>query len=255
VVLNPGYFAYNLTVLFPLTCIFCGYQIVLMLKPWKQYRSAYQFLMVSCLIGLLYIKAPVLLTTYFKDTITHQLALQEFIQLALEEDDAVFAFEGIGLFRPSTYHWRTSGVLRDYEQRYSVKEEMLKVRPDLVVHSYRIPNWLSPQDKEFVDSTYLEISPSLYVPGFTMSNEGVEKIGLLISNSKYEITNNKELSCYLNSEKYNHGEVLNLTYGQYILFSSVGECSIKKYIPPNLMKIIKPFNWYQKSYLLMPLAY
>jgi hypothetical protein len=151
--LNPAFYAYNFVVLLPLLAPYAaaGCAALVRLAP-TSLRGGASLLVLVC---LLLAHGPLLVALATRETNTHQLALAKALA-ATHPDTTVFALEGIGLFRPSTYEWRFSAVARPlYRSGTIALRGQLEVsRPEIVILSYRVPGWLLPADQAWLARNY-----------------------------------------------------------------------------------------------------
>ena len=255
VALNPAYFAYNLTILFPMLGIFAGLQMVALQDRWKESPLSIgkrKAALITIGILLLLLKGPLVIRACSLMFVSHQMALQDFIEHHINEDEAIFGFEGLGLFRPSTYHWRTSSTLNQYQDRYSLKEEMMAAKPVLVVTSYRVPDWLIPEDQQFLLEHYQEIGARLMTPGFAMKKANQVATGYLLVDSLYLITNSEKKSCRIDDKSVPHGTKLNLPAQTHYLHAIQGLCTVKKYYSEAALQKLVDSNPLDLPYLVGP---
>jgi hypothetical protein len=130
---------------------------------------------------------------------SHQLELQYFINHTTKKDERVFAFEGIGLNRYSTYYWRSSGIMMaDYQHgEFTIREQLKKFIPVLIINNYRIENWFNSQDTDYIKDNYVPLSYNVLTLGqkFTYNRDFIpSKSGLYtIENMNYCLINQQAL--------------------------------------------------------------
>lgn len=79
----------------------------------------------------------------------------------------VFALEGLGLFRPSLPDWRLSAISVPLYRRGDIPlgAELRRIRPEIVVETYRTMQWLAPDDRAFIDDITLDTGVGVRVLG------------------------------------------------------------------------------------------
>ncbi|MDH6027257.1 glycosyltransferase family 39 protein [Vibrio splendidus] len=244
---NPHYHAYNLVTLYPLLAVFLAFSINWFASDRKLHRAV-KIRLLTIIISIMIVKGGVV--HYYRDN-QHQLALNQFIQNNTQSQDAVFAYEGIGLFRPSTYHWRTSAInIRNYwEGRYNVWQEILSVKPLLIIESYRVPSWLLEADRRSIYEHYVEIAPYVLTLGF--SND-LSSDGSILRTGLYQMISSEGQTCFLNKKLYASGEKFLLQAGQYSLATNHGYCTVQWYYPKGTLEELKQSNSSGRPYLYSP---
>ncbi|MEZ8782247.1 hypothetical protein AB6D77_06310 [Vibrio splendidus] len=244
---NPHYHAYNLVTLYPLLAVFLAFSINWFASDRKPHRVV-KIRLLTIIISIMIVKGGVV--HYYRDN-QHQLALNQFIQNNTQSQDAVFAYEGIGLFRPSTYHWRTSAInIRNYwEGRYNVWQEILSAKPLLIIESYRVPSWLLEADRRSIYEHYVEIAPYVLTLGF--SNE-LSSDGSILRTGLYQMISSEGQTCFLNKKLYASGEKFLLQAGQYSLATNHGYCTVQWYYPKGTLEELKQSNSSGRPYLYSP---
>ncbi|MEZ8232149.1 glycosyltransferase family 39 protein [Vibrio splendidus] len=244
---NPHYHAYNLVTLYPLLAVFLAFSINWFASDRKLHRAV-KIRLLTIIISIMIVKGGVV--HYYRDN-QHQLALNQFIQNNTQSQDAVFAYEGIGLFRPSTYHWRTSAInIRNYwEGRYNVWQEILSVKPLLIIESYRVPSWLLEADRRSIYEHYVEIAPYVLTLGF--SND-FSSDGSILRTGLYQMISSEGQTCFLNKKLYASGEKFLLQAGQYSLATNHGYCTVQWYYPKGTLEELKQSNSSGRPYLYSP---
>ncbi|WP_102562951.1 hypothetical protein [Vibrio sp. 10N.286.49.B3] len=244
IVTNPHYHAYNLVTLYSLLTPFVAFTIHKISKVNGIMSSFIVF--ISCLFllyrGFYYT---------FKNNNQHQIALHQFINKNTEENDAVFAFEGIGLYRPSTYHWRTSAIKLSnyYEGNYSVWYEINKTAPILVIESYRIPKWLTKKDRSQLYNHYIELAPFVLVMGF--ETESIKQAEVL-REGWYLITNSELNACLVNEENIVSGDKVWLKSGLNTMVAKKGHCKLHWFFSSEAISLLKESNLNHRPYLYAP---
>lgn len=258
IVLNPSYYVYNLLTLAPLLIMFAAKQY----SEWTDSEKIKsiklgKYSLASFIICLPVVNsAPFIFNKVISNSIHHQKALHEFIQSSVDEDDAVFAFEGIGIFRPSTYHWRTSKfMLEGYHQgEYSIREEMMQINPVLVVNNYRNPDWLSSEDKEFMKNNYFYLAHNVMAAGIK-AREGEIVIQKLVASGTYDMQFDEGTICTLNGRIIDKEFNEKLEKNNYELKAEQGECILIYSFDPVAVEALRNSNPAKIPYLIaFPLA-
>ncbi|AQS35928.1 hypothetical protein Sps_00735 [Shewanella psychrophila] len=226
VALNPHYFAYNLISLYPLLLILVA--ITLQELYNLLVNATDLFYSVSILLGAAYLTLSIFhFYTYAStDRLSHQAALNEFILGNTEEEQAVFAYEGIGLFRPSTFHWRTSKIrLSQYFRGdYDLWQEIKEAKPVLIILNYRLPHWLLQRDKQALFDHYIIVAPQVMAPGFSTFNQ---RDSYLILSGAYRMNNTRGKPCKLDDQWVEDGTILTRQEGRVKLeVGTGGVCSL-----------------------------
>ncbi|MGR3958235.1 hypothetical protein BCT26_11700 [Vibrio lentus] len=244
---NPHYHAYNLVTLYPLMGVFCAFSINFLSSSRKISRET-KIRLSIIVISISVIKGAII--HYYRDN-QHQIALHQFIKNNTLYVDSVFAYEGLGLFRPSTYHWRTSAIkINNYwEGRYNVWQEILSEKPILVLESYRIPEWLLQEDRVSLYAHYVEIAPHVLTLGFS-NGSNIE--GNILREGLYKVTNSGGEICLLDEKRYFSGESLWLKAGPHTLSTEIGICTIQWNFTKGALKELKRSNSRSKPYLYSP---
>jgi hypothetical protein len=242
VVLNPAYYPYNLVTLVPLLALFAAYPVGAMVDRSADRRvlrvSAATLLVASpFLIG-----GRTLIDYATRRTDDHQLALERFLVDYTAPNAAVFALEGVGIFRPSLYHWRMPEVMRPvYEQGgMDFARELETTRPEIVIVSYRLPGWLLPRDREFIARHYVSLAPYVLAQGFGAGgpearNEAFE----LLATTRYELLSGGTGQCLLDGRKVHSGELRTLARGRHTLHTPPNaRCTVRRYYPDEARRMI-----------------
>ncbi len=251
VISNPHYHAYNLVTLYPLMAIFVAFslqQISLTMKNLSTNRVRFY---TVCLITVLIFQFGRMANYPLKHDNLHQVELNKFIQNNTSRHEPIFTYEGIGLFRPSTFHWRTSSIKLDnyYSGVYNVWQEVKQAAPVLVIESYRIPGWLLKEDKQQLASHYTPIAPFVLTLGF--ATEATTQ-GQILRSGKYLITNSEQKKCYLNNAEIPSDSQFWLEAGTYTLGAVNGRCTLRWYYSPNAINLLKASNPQARPYLYRP---
>ena len=233
---NPAYYAYNLVTLIPLCAPLAAAPFGLGLEALARAGSSRCLAIATpILLSISVLQQPLILDHYlFTPTNRHQKALVEFIRKSTRADAAVFAFEGVGLFRPSTRHWRISEIIlnRYYRGEFTVRDELCVVKPELIVASYRVPAWLTAEDKRYLEERFVPLSFGLLVPGHIGEGEFE-----LMVDGQYEAIA-WQSQCRFDGEETRHGEVLNLTAGIHRIEGE--NCAVRRYYPASALVDLNP---------------
>jgi hypothetical protein len=189
------------------------------------------------------VHAPLTVALATKSTNSHQAALAEFIRRYTPKDAAVFALEGVGLYRRSTYHWSFPWILigRYRNADWSFAEELAVSRPELIILSYRVPGWLNSTDQSFLATHYVLLAPLMLVPGYEVVS-GEASFELLVS-GKYEIEKSGPAVCVLDGAMRERGWVGYLAAGQHTLAASGTPCVVRRYYPPAAHELVANPSW------------
>jgi len=233
VVLNPIYYVYNLVTLQAL------------LAPFAAYALARAIERVRPMVGVLLAIMPLVYQLpacvwSLTPTNEHQKNLETFLLRYTKPDAVVFAFEGIGLYRPSTFHWRIPWI---YIERYTgggwrLADEFRRTPPEIIVRSYRVPAWLTRSDRDFLDARYVALTPYLLVPGFdTHGREGTFAADLL-AGGEYEVLREGDGVCSLDGRSFTSDQRFTLQAGPHVVAASRARCALRRYYPPEARQLI-----------------
>lgn len=252
VLFNPHYYAYNLTSLYPLVLVLVALtlQELFEISP----HATRSFVVLSIVFSAVFLSAT--LGKFYgyavSERLSHQAALNEFILENTEAEQAVFAYEGIGLFRPSTFHWRTSKIkLAQYLQGdYDLWQEIKDVKPVLIIVNYRLPHWLLARDKQALFDHYLAISPQVMAPGVsTLHKRGTH----LILSGVYRISNTWGKPCKLDGLWIEDGTMLTRQAGKVKLEATEGGvCTLSWAFSKRSVHRLTMSNPSEYPYLLKP---
>lgn len=253
VFLNTAYYPYNLVVLVVLIAPFAGAgisQVLEFLKRPLGDKNSKVLFMVACLLIPL-MKSTSFIKTGTHNTIKHQIQLQNFIDSCLPKEASVFAFEGIGLFRKSTFHWRSSSfMLPTYRAKGMKLEEELKHDfPSIIIANYRIPAWLNLQESKFISDNYLPLCPFILIPGKKIS-AGIHRSVLFLESGNYRIIKGKNTGkVIIDDREYFQNETIQIKHPITITVSS-GTCYIIKNYSEQCLNLLE--NPYKLPYLFSP---
>ena len=244
---NPHYHAYNLVTLYPLLALFVGFalqHITKCIPKWSKGKVVCCGVLPAVLI-IINVQYPV------KHNNQHQMALQTFIDKQVQIDEAVFAFEGIGMFRPSTYHWRTSAIkISNYRNGlYSVWQEIIQAKPILIIENYRVPAWLLEDERDAIYQHYVSIAPSILSLGLKTQ---AEMQGELLKSGWYTIDGRENMRCWVDGNEFSAGDKLWLSYGKHILKATDGTCVLHWYFSTSEIFTLRQSNLNKRPYLLIP---
>lgn len=214
VALNPAFYSYNFVVLLPLLAPYAatGCASIAQLPP-QRWRNAVSIALLAALPSW---HAPLLHALATTATNEHQLALHGALA-ATPAHTVVFALEGVGLFRPSTYDWRLSAVsVPLYEQgAIDLRRQLESARPEIMILSYRLPGWLTPDDRAWLEDSYQELSPNLAVLRGAAAN-GRGRHWRLARTGRYRVVSGP---CEIDGTLHLERETLTLGAGQHLLRS------------------------------------
>jgi hypothetical protein len=149
--------------------------------------------------------------------------------------------EGVGLFRPSVFHWRTPAVLlgRYASGDWSYAKEMREQSPEIIIRSYRIPGWLTRPDLDFIVAHYVLLTPQILVPGaYRPARTGASQVDLLVPGT-YELLIQGPEPCRLDGVPFRNGELKELAQGNHQLETGPRtSCLIRKYYPPEARALV-----------------
>lgn len=235
VIFNPIYYSYNLVTLMPLLAPFAAYALAgAAVSVSRRVRSP----RLAGAIPILFAIAPVVVQAHtfvyvLRPDNTHQKDLQRFLLRHTAADARVFALEGVGLFRPSTYHWRIPWI---YIGRYTSGEwrfsdEFRRTPPEIVILSYRVPGWLVESDRVFLATHYVSLAGAIMVPGFdTHGRDGTFEADLLVG-GEYETLKEGTGSCTIDGISFQSGTRIPLRSGVHPIVASGARCALRRYYP------------------------
>lgn len=244
VALNPAYYSYNLVTLQALLAPFAAYGL---LRTIDRVRYWIRLPWLAALVTVALILLPSAwswqaVVEVTRDSNSHQKKLNQFILKYTRPDQRVFAMEGVGLFRPSLYHWRIPAVLlgRYMNGEWSYTKELKDQSPEIIIRSYRIPNWLTRSDVNFLGTHYVLLTPQILVPGaYCGGQTGAIKVDLLVSGT-YEILVKGPEPCRLDGIPVQSGERRDLGRGNHqVETGSNTDCLIRRYYPAEARELIR----------------
>jgi hypothetical protein len=246
IALNPAYYVYNLVTLQSLVAPFAAFSLAVLferIQGRERHRGFVRVAGAKVAVAPALVHAPLTVALATKSTNSHQAALAEFIRRYTPKDAAVFALEGVGLYRRSTYHWSFPWILigRYRNADWSFAEELAVSRPELIILSYRVPGWLNSTDQRFVATHYLPLAPLILVPGYEVVS-GEASFELIVS-GKYEIETSGPAGCVLDGAMRDRGWVGNLSAGQHTLVTAGAPCIVRRYYPPAARALVANRSW------------
>lgn len=247
VIANPHYHAYNLITLYPLVALLVGFAVKYSTEIPNFWTKSRIYLCIL-FIAMMAFRSIRYATEFNND---HQVALHNFIDKQVSKDQAVFAFEGIGLFRPSTFNWRTSGIKVDryHSGEYNVWSQILYVKPVLVIESYRIPDWLIEKDRHLLKQNYVTIAPSVLALGWETESK-VDRA--ILRSGWYTVSSDGVNSCSIDGVATADEAKIWLNQGRHVLESSHSVCTLRWYFSPEDIDMLKASNLTSKPYLYVP---
>jgi hypothetical protein len=233
VVLNPIYYVYNLVTLQAL------------LAPFAAYTLARVVALVRPAVGVAIALTPLIfqlssLVHALEPTNQHQRDLETFVLRYTKPNAVVFAFEGVGLYRPSTFHWRIPWI---YIERYvqggwRFADEFRRTPPEVVVLSYRVPGWLTPADRAFVGERYVGLTPQLMVPGFDSRGREGTFTAELLAGGEYEVLRQGNGVCTLDGQLFTSGQRFTLEAGAHRVSASRARCAFRRFYPIEARQLV-----------------
>jgi len=252
IVLNPSYYVYNLLTLAPLWMMFAAKQYLEWINSEKlKDIKFFRYSAASIIFLLPFINsAPFIINKLISNSIHHQKALHEFIQSEVAEADAVFAFEGIGIFRPSTYHWRTSEFMlgKYYQGQYSIKNEMEQINPVLVIYNYRNPGWLTSEDQKFIKDNYFPVAHNVLAAGI-QAQAGVVVKQKLVASGAYRLHLDDGAVCELNGQVIGVDFNERLEKNEFELKAKYGSCTLIYSFDSEAVEMLRKSNPKRIPYL------
>jgi hypothetical protein len=225
VVLNPVYYEYNLLTLQPLIAPFAAYGLARVIALRKTAFAAAAFTLLPVLA-----QWPSFARS-LEPSNAHQKDLQTFLLRYTKPDSRVFAMEGVGLYRPSLYHWRMPWIYgaryREGEWRY--EEEFRRDPPEIVVTSYRVPAWMVWSDRQFLASHYVTLTPQILVPGFSTSGEDGDFSAELLVDGEYEALRQGAGGCWIDGQPFSSGQHPSLRAGVHRIRAVTARCSLRRF--------------------------
>lgn len=253
VALNPAYYAYNLVTLVPLIALFAAYPVATVVRESDHARSVAFALVVLAVPFLTGWKAMAREAT--DRTIAHQLALNQFIQHYTSPSASIFAMEGVGLFRPSLYHWRMPEVLLSYYAAGGMHyaQELREAAPEIIILSYRLPGWLLRRDRTFLEQHYVLLAPLVAVQGhLTGGKVPREEAFELLSPGPYEVLMEGPGDCRIDGALASRGgHPISLKSGMHTLSTGAHTtCMVRRFYPREARELIA--NPRHLPYLVSP---
>ncbi|MEZ9589717.1 glycosyltransferase family 39 protein [Vibrio breoganii] len=247
VYLNPHYHSYNLITLYSILIVFVGISLNKLLSS-NFIGDSFKKLVTIMVIAIFVIR---FLMFILSNTNEHQRLLYTFINNNTKITEPIFAYEGIGLYRESTYHWRSSAIKTNdyYSGLYNVWQEIEKTKPIIIIESYRVPGWLTISDRKLLYNHYVTISPHVLTLGFsTNTSENIS----LIRSGLYTIDSNFNVACHVNNAKLYSGETIWLDNGEHSLSAKGGNCMLHWYFSNEAISSLRDSNPNSLPYLISP---
>jgi hypothetical protein len=253
VVLNPAYYPYNLVTLLPPLALFAAYPISILAsgsgRPTLRRGAAALLILAPLLSG-----GAAMTDAAVRSTIDHQLALERFLLRYTPDGAAVFALEGVGIFRPSVYHWHMPSVLRPFYLHGGIdfSQEMTDARPAIVVTSYRLPAWLLPRDRTFITEHYVPLAPYLLTQGFMLGPGPSRRTSFqVLASARYEVITREGALCLLDGRPVAQGAEVDLARGPHTFEAEQSaSCTVRRYFPPDGLRMVA--NPLHRPYLVPP---
>lgn len=249
--LNPHYYTYNLVTLYPLMAIFVAFPVQTVVEEWRKIPPLRSWIYLSLMMLLMISLFERIVSYPLCNSMVHQQKLHRFIQDNTSSDQAVFAYEGIGIFRPSTYHWRTSGIMlgQYHKGEYNVWREIVETKPVLVILSYRVPGWLLEEDKRQLLAHYTPIAPDVLTLGFETDSLFS---GALLRSGFYQVINEHGKSSLMNGKKVEDRSIHWLDSGVHTLQSNTGRSTLRWYFNPESLEMLTTSSPERHPYLVAP---
>lgn len=235
IILNPAYYEYNLVTLQPLLAPFPAYALARLINLVSR-RPVPGFLLTLLPV---FTQLPAFLLSLDPSN-RHQKELQTFFLRHTPPAATVFAMEGVGLYRRSIFHWQIPRVFVDRYRRgeWRFADELRRTPAEVIVLSYRVPDWMVWTDRQFVLEHYQRLAPLILVPGFTTDGgDGRYRAELLVS-GEYEGTKGGNGRCALNEEPFKSGTRWSLLAGTHHVTASGARCGLRRYYSPQARALL-----------------
>lgn len=233
--INPNFYYYNIyTILILATPIIC--------KAIEKSNDKFIIIILFFMISF-WFNSPVKINN------EHQLSLNNFIKKNINSNDHIFSFEGIGLNRPSTYHWRSSYIMMgDYKNNdFTIRDELNNKPPILIIDNYRTKNWLSKSDREFINHNYTYLYKDLLTLGKKFQKTVYYKP---IKSGFYEIKNNE--NCLVGKNITKAKIVYFNKNKNYLIHVNSGSCTIRWHFNDQSINKLRNSNPNNYPYLIAP---
>jgi hypothetical protein len=170
------------------------------------------------------------------DTLRYQRALATFIDRHLPKDAPVFAMEGVGLYRPSVFHWRMPFIIVPWYQQgeWSYVKEFREARPELVIQTYRVPGWLTKADQEFIESHYTALTPKVWTLGTSTTSDTTFEA---LRGGVFEVETTGR--CVVDGQPQANDATLELAEGEHAVHVEEGVCHVRRHYPPEGLSLIR----------------
>jgi hypothetical protein len=242
VLINPAYHTYNLMTLYTLLAPFAAFGLAFLIT-WVTVRGWSQLAAIGAMVGLIVLPTLVNFERILdcgRATNAHQKDLQRFLLQYTRPENSIFALEGVGLFRPSVYHWRFPAVLSGcyLGGQWNYAAEWAATPPEVIVVSYRVPGWLTPKDFRYLIDHYVRLTPLILVPGFDSLNRGEIYALDVISPGAYEVITQGAGQAILDGTPVLGGQTLQMSGGAHLLKVSGVRCMLRRHYPKEAVKLL-----------------
>ncbi len=237
VAFNPAYYAYNLMTLQTLLAPFAANGFLGAIRI-LQARIAPAFAAAFLLLPIAWNWKAIAEVT--QESNRHQKELQTFFLQYLNPSQAVFALEGVGLYRPSVFHWRFPAVLsaRYLGGAWTYSQELAAAKPEVLVLSYRLPGWLTYSDVQFISAHYVFLSPLILVPGFDSAGKGQVATFDALVPGRYEVLMTATGACSLDGSVIHPGDILDLPAGPHLVELDNARCILRHHFPESAKALL-----------------
>jgi len=241
---NPAFYSYNFVTLLPLLsplmaagCLWAAERLPTVTTR----RTAALGLMALVLA----IHGPMVGRLATKRTNAHQLAFAHALG-ATAPGTSVFAMEGLGLFRPSTYDWRLSAVSLPLYQHgvLGLNRQLRAAVPEVLVTSYRVPGWLMAEDQQWLFAHYGEQAPNVFVLSVLVTPAAPHGALTLARAQPFEV---QGAPCRVDGEVRAPGAPFLLSPGTHPVDAQGGESLVHFHWPA-----VTGLRGYQDPYLFSP---
>lgn len=248
VVANPAYYAYNLVTLTALIAPIAAWAPARLIEhvARRGSRRATLGIATACLVALPLQHAHAISRVAIEDSASAQRRLLTFLVGYTPATAHVFAMEGVGLFRPSSYHWRLPGVLRErYEHgEWSYRDEWATTPPEVIVLSYRVLAWLTEADRNWIAQRYTPITDRLLVPGHRSRGNGAESFTVMTSGQFRVVSDGP---CLIDGRSVSADTILEMAAGPHSMEAN-GTCDLQRPYPPSALTLIRDRGGFEYLY-------
>lgn len=232
---NPNFYYYNLyTVLIVTTPIIC--------KSTENINDNFIMIIILFMV-VIWFNMPGTISNQ------HQLSLNDFIKKSTNANDHVFSFEGIGLNRPSTYHWRSSSIMMGdyYNNGFTIRDELNSKPPIIIIDNYRIKNWFSTSDRNYILDKYIYVYDNVLVLGKEFHKTGYYTP---IKSGLYEVVNNKK--CIIENGMIKRKKTYMNRNSHYLIRVNNDSCTIRWHFDSKSIFQLRNSNPKNYPYLIAP---